>query len=184
MSARFVGIDCEMTGLGGPRVHQLVQVGVAISIQEVFSSDLGYGDWNEDPNAMRANGFTSERIRAAPRSAEVDREVVSWLGLRASSDPEGLIAVGWDVAAVDLPYISHYLPGLAGLLSRQSVDLNAVCFTIAGDASTGWKSLRRKAERHAEEELGRADWHDAGFDAAAALSSWHYLKTLIPSQGI
>lgn len=93
----------------------------------------------------------------------------SGLGPRASSDPEGLIAVGWDVAAVDLPYISHYLPRLARLLSRQTVDLNAVCFTIAGDASLRWKSLRRKAEKHAEEELGRADWHDAGFDAAAAL---------------
>jgi hypothetical protein len=61
---------------------------------------------------------------------------------------------------------------LAGLLSRQSVGLNAVCFTIAGDASTKWKSLRRRPEKRAEEELGRADWHDTGFDAAAALSSW------------
>jgi hypothetical protein len=71
---------------------------------------------------------------------------------------------------------------LAGLLSRQSVDLNAVCFTIAGDASTRWKSLRRRAEKHAEKELGRADWHDAGFDSTAALSSWEYLRTLISSQ--
>ena len=102
--------------------------------------------------------------------------------LRAT--PKGLIAVGWDVAAVDLPYISHYLPRFAALLSRQTVDLNAVCFTIAGDASFRWKSLRRNAERHAEEELGRADWHDAGFDAAAALSSWNYLRALIPIPGI
>lgn len=147
----------------------------------MFASDLGYDDWNEDPDAMRANGFTPERIRSAPRPSELDREVVSWLGPHASSNAEELITVGWDVAAVDLPYISHYLPDLAGLLSRHSVDLNGVCFTIAGDASFGWKSLRRKAERHAEEELGRSDWHDAGFDAAAALSSWHYLRTLIPS---
>lgn len=182
MPARFIGLDCEMTGLGGPAVHQLIQIGVAINAQEVFASDLGYDEWNEDPDAMRANGFTSERIRSGPRPREVDREVVGWLGPRASSNPEGLIAVGWDVAAVDLPHISHYLPSFAGLLSRQTVDLNAVCFTVTGDASTRWKSLRRKAERHAEEELGHADWDDAGFDAAAALSSWHFLRTFIPSQ--
>jgi hypothetical protein len=47
----------------------------AISTQEVFTSDLGYDDWDEDPDAMRANGFTSGRIRSAPRPSEVDHEV-------------------------------------------------------------------------------------------------------------
>jgi len=179
MPARFIGLDGEMTGLGGPDVHQLIQIGVAISPQEVLARDVGYDDWNEDAEAMRVNGFTAKRIRTAPRASDVDREVVSWLGPRASGDPEGLIAVGWDVAAVDSPYVSRYLPRLAGLLSRQTVDLNAVCFTIAGDASSRYKTLRKKAEGYAEQELGRADWHDAGFDAAAAIAAWDFLKKLV-----
>jgi DNA polymerase III epsilon subunit-like protein len=89
MPARFIGIDCEMTGLKGPHVHQLIQIGVAISAEEVFSSDLGYDDWNEDPDAMRANGFTAERIRAAPRPSEVDRQVVTWLGPALRATPKG-----------------------------------------------------------------------------------------------
>lgn len=33
-------------------------------------------------------------------------------------------------------------------------------------------------ELYAEGKLGRADWHDAGYDAAAALLSWECFKML------
>jgi len=60
----------------------------------------------------------------------------------------------------------------------RSVDLNAVCFTFAGTAGSRWKSLKKRSKRYVEGKLGRADWHDAGFDAAAALLSWEYFKML------
>lgn len=79
MPARFIGVDGEMTGTDGPAVHQLMQIGVATSPDEVFVSDIGYNEWQQNEDSMRIHGFTPERIRAAPRPDTVDRDVTKWL---------------------------------------------------------------------------------------------------------
>lgn len=68
-------------------------------------------------------------------------------------------------------------------LSRRSVDLNAVCFTFAATAGSTWKGLKKRSKRYAEERLGRSEWHDAGYDAAAALLCWEYFKEMSKGEG-
>ncbi|MCA1704012.1 MAG: hypothetical protein LC808_12395 [Actinobacteria bacterium] len=169
MPARFIGVDGEMTGTDGPDIHQLIQIGVATAPDEVFVSDIGYKKWSEDAESMAVHGLSAERIRAAPGADAVDAELCKWLADKVVGADRGLIVVGWNVAAFDLPYVRRYLPRFAGHLSRRSVDLNAVCFTFAGTAGSRWKRLKKRSKRYAEERLGRANWHDAGYDAAAAL---------------
>lgn len=181
MPARFIGVDGEMTGTDGPAVHQLIQIGVATAPDQVFVSDIGYEEWSENPESMAVHGLSAERIRAAPRADVVDAELCGWLGDKVVGSGRGLIAVGWNVAAFDLPYVRQYLPRFTSHLSGRSVDLNAVCFTFAGTAGSRWKSLKRRSKRFAEEQLGRAEWHDAGYDAAAALLCWEYFK--VPARG-
>lgn len=178
MPARFVGVDGEMTGTDGPAVHQLIQIGVATAPDGVFVSDIGYDEWRQNEDSMRIHGFAPERIRAAPRPHVVDRNVTSWLSDKVVGAEKGLIAVGWNVCGFDLPYVRHYLPRLGSFISRRSVDLNAVCFTFAGDAGSRWKRLKKRSKRYAEERLGRAAWHDAGYDAVAALLAWEYFQNL------
>ncbi|MDQ3646578.1 MAG: hypothetical protein M3345_06540 [Actinomycetota bacterium] len=126
MPARFIGVDGEMTGTDGPAVHQLIQIGVATAPDEVFVSDIGYDKWSENPESMAVHGFSAERIRAAPRADAVDAELCGWLGDKVVGSGRGLIAVGWNVAAFDLPYVRQYLPRFSSHLSGRSVDLNAV----------------------------------------------------------
>jgi oligoribonuclease (3'-5' exoribonuclease) len=178
MPARFIGVDGEMTGRNGPEVHQLVQIGVAVGPDEVFASDIGYDKWSEDTESMAVHGLSAERIRAAARADAVDAELCRWLADKVVGAERGLIPVGWNVAAFDLPYIRRYLPRFASHLSRRSVDLNAVCFTFAGGAGSRWKSLKKRSKRYVEGRLGGAQWHDAGYDAAAALLAWEYFKSL------
>lgn len=178
MPARFIGVDGEMTGTDGPGVHQLIQIGVATAPDEVFVSDIGYKEWSENPESMAVHGLSAERIRAAPRADVVDAELCGWLGDKVVGSGRGLIAVGWNVAAFDLPYVRRYLPRFTSHLSGRSVDLNAVCFTFAGTAGSRWKSLKKRSKRFAEEQLGRVQWHDAGYDAAAALLCWEFFKRL------
>ncbi len=145
-----------MTGTDGSAVHQLIQIGVATAPDEVFVSDIGYEDWNENPESMAVHGLSADRIRAAPRADAVDA----------------------DIAAFDLPYVRSYLPRFTSHLGRRSVDLNAVCFTFARTAGSRWKSLKKRSKRFAEEQLDSAQWHDAGYDAVAALLCWEYFKIL------
>lgn len=178
MPARFIGVDGEMTGTDGPAVHQLIQIGVATSPDEVFVSNIGFDAWQENVESMQIHGLSPELIRSAPRPDDVDAALCGWLADKVVGAERGLIPVGWNVAAFDLPYVRHYLPRFSTHLSRRSVDLNAVCFTVAGTAGSRWKTLRKRSKRFAEEKLGRADWHEAGYDAAAALLSWEYFKML------
>ncbi|MGH2697873.1 MAG: hypothetical protein ACRDJL_01565 [Actinomycetota bacterium] len=124
MPARFIGVDGEMTGTDGPTVHQLIQIGVATAPDEVFVSDIGYEEWSEDAESMAVHGLSAERIGAAPRADVVDAELCGWLGDKVVESGRGLIAVGWNVAAFDLPYVRHYLSRFARHLSRRSVDLH------------------------------------------------------------
>lgn len=112
MPARFIGVDGEMTGTDGPGVHQLIQIGVATAPDEVFVSDIGYKEWSENPESMAVHGLSAERIRAARRADVVDAELCGWLGDKVVGSGRGLIAVGWNVAAFDLPYVRQYLPRL------------------------------------------------------------------------
>lgn len=94
---------------------------------------------------MVVHGLSAERIRAAPRADVVDAELCGWLGDKVVGSGRGLIAVGWNVAAFDLPYVQRFLPRFTSHLSRRSVDLNAVCFTFGGTAGSRWKSLKKRS---------------------------------------
>jgi len=93
-------VDGEMTGTDGPSVHQLIQIGVTTSPDEVFVSDIGFDAWRENEESMQVHGFSPERIRAAPPAATVDAELYRWLADKVVGAERGLIAVGWNVAAL------------------------------------------------------------------------------------
>ena len=60
-----------------------------------------------DPKAMEVHGIPESEIHAAPRAAEVDSRLHDWcLEHGASEDKRALIAVGWNVGAFDMPFVS------------------------------------------------------------------------------
>ena len=189
---RFIGIDGEMTGGGArgeensaPRQFQLIQVGAALgeTALQIFSSDIGYERWNEDPKAMSVNGISAERIKLAPAPAVVDDALCIWLDAVGTQD-DTLVPVGWGVSGFDMPFVREYLPKFARRLSRRSVDLNAIVFLLggSGNQATRWKA---KSKEYAEQEMlkrgYRPNWHDAGYDAAAALLAFEYFQRLVES---
>ena len=120
----------------------------------------------------------------------VDDRLHAWCLERGASEKKRvLVPVGWNVGAFDLPFVRDTLPRTYGLLSRRTVDLNAVCFTLAGALTVEgghpkWTGFKRMARTHAEEtlqELGMPPgWHDAGYDALASILAWRYLRSLLP----
>lgn len=183
---RFIGLDGEMTGgtktLDFYKEYQLCQIGVALSYDDIFTSDIGFDKdrYKVTDEALQVNKFTHERIQSGPRQEQVDSELVTWIRERipAANVPFGLklIATGWNVASWDLPFVRCYLPRFSEWLWYRTVDLNAVVFTAEQVTGRSYSAIKDAAKRCAEEVIKRpAEWHDAGYDAAASLAAWHYL---------
>ena len=135
---------------------------------------------------MAVHGIPVETIFKAPRAPEVDERLHAWcLARGASAERRSVVAVGFNVGAFDLPFVRDALPKTTALLSRRTVDLNAVCFTLGdalllGGSRPKWSTWKRLAKDAAQAELtalGVApQWHDAGYDALAALVSWRWFR--------
>ncbi|MCU0725666.1 MAG: hypothetical protein MUE73_07745 [Planctomycetes bacterium] len=185
----YVGLDGEMTA-GDPRKGgRLIQIGIATGVApgERITELIGWsaGEYTAEPKAMAVHGISEATILAAPRGPEVDARLRDWcLARGAAEGRRSMVAVGFNVGAFDLPFVRDTLPLTASLLSRRSVDLNAVCFTLGECLSHGgsrpkWSTWKRLCREAAEKELTAAGiataWHDAGYDALAALLSWRWL---------
>jgi hypothetical protein len=197
MPLTFLGLDGEMTSGDLAAGGRLIQIGLAVGeggderVTELIGWDRG--DFHADPVAMEVHGIPEATILAAPRADEVDERLFAWcLAHGGSTEKRVLVPVGWNVGAFDLPFVRHTLPRTFRLLSRRTVDLNAVCFTLGGATTvegsrpkwTGWK---RMAKRAAEERLAALGiepaWHDAGYDALASLAAFRWMRERISSLG-
>lgn len=185
---RYVGLDGEMTGTTkrgegpAPEKYQLIQIGMATSVTDIFTSDIGFQVWNSTEQAMAVNHFTPERIRAGPLPGMVDEEACKWLDAKVGPGVRDIHAVGWNVGAFDMPFVNKYLPATGDRFSYRSVDLNSIVYGIIGLEGTDkqYDRVKRAAKGYAETELKKVypnpAWHDAGFDAAAGLLAFEYLS--------
>lgn len=206
----FVGLDGEMTGTEITEGAWLCQIGVAADYYGTFAYDITVPKVAQSlaqPQALAVNGFTPERMSAGTPQQEVDEYLYEFL-LRIGGDPEKkvLIPVGWNVGAFDMPFVRRFLPRSYSLFSRRTVDLNALCYSMGGitpyqggiPTHKGWKRLAKKkaevilgtsygdANWHDAEWSRRSfepNWHDAGYDAAASLVAWRWLRSFLNGSG-
>jgi hypothetical protein len=182
----YVGLDGEMTG---PRLgrHKLFEIGVDGGAGKRFESRIGWTDFEYDPAALAAVGVSPEDVRSGPPAADVDASLATWLAALGATAGR-VVAVGWAVGRFDLPFVARTLPTASRYLSRQTVDLGAVCHTFAGSVVHDgrvrgveeWKRAARAAAADALTDAGEPPrWHHAGYDAAAALVAWDWLRARI-----
>lgn len=131
-----------------------------------------------DPQAAEVHKIPKSRVEAAPRSFDVDAELYEFLlTVGGAKGQRILIPVGWNVGSFDMPFVRDCLPRSASLISRRYVDLNSVCFTLGGSKS--WQVFKKASKEHASLCLSQDGyepaWHDALYDAQAAMLSWAYL---------
>jgi len=198
MSRTYVGIDAEMTGTDY-LTHRLIQVGFTVDARDsakCFRSDVGWenGNYRYQDEALVVNRFTHERIRTGPKVDEVESKLLTWfkeVGLEESS----IIPVGFAVRTFDMPFINRTFstevmkyfirPKPRGLPSDHSPflyrcsDLTDYTLGMAYGIERSQRKLygeqawKRAGKEYAQRELAKAgvepDWHDALYDARAAL---------------
>jgi DNA polymerase III epsilon subunit-like protein len=193
MANIFVGLDGEMTSADLSAGGRLIQLGLAFGTEpeERITVLIGWeeGQFLAEPKAMEVHGIPLETILKAPRAPEVDDRLYDFARRNgAKEDRRSLIAVGWNVGTFDLPFVKQALPRTYSLLSRRSVDLNAVCFAFGGalfhsGSRPGWTGFKRMSKRAAEDRMQSLGidpaWHDAGYDALAGLLALEYLRSCL-----
>lgn len=180
IDSRFVGLDIETTGSGGPDEFKLIQIGVAIRDGPLFCQDVGWDPpWNETLEAQAVHGISPERIIAAPRSWQVDGMLISFLNTTIEGTVGRLVPVGWNVGSFDMPFVRAQLPQSAKRFGYRAVDLNSVCYTIAILIGIDPKALKKGAKVYSRFWITEEAPHNAGYDARAALYEWDYMMNKV-----
>lgn len=177
MAKVFVGCDIESTSSGKPPSAQLIQIGVCMKNGDTFVSDINPGWFRFEEEARKVNGFTDERVRAAPPASYVDEALFKWLSERGAT-AHSIRIVGFNCGSFDSPFVEYYLPRTFALFSYQSVDLNATIFSISEALGLDFKKIKDAAKQYA----ANPHPHDAGEDAKEALRCWTYLQQLISTK--
>ena len=188
----LIGLDGEMSDSEIDKGAVLIQIGICDDYGNTFESLIGHDPgWYKTEQASLVHNIPDEDIIAAPRPEEVDRRLRRWLEARLSEagarhEHTGIrpfIPVGWNVGGFDMPFVRATLPESCGLISRRSLDLNALCFafeearvTYHGERKSfdGWKKL---AIEYAGKQFVDARWHNALFDAQAAREAYNFLTS-------
>ena len=190
----IVGCDGEMSS---PDLHdggRLIQAGFAAiddtGTTQVFSELISWPDMTWSDRASAVHRLAREDVDAAAPAHEVDVTAANWLtSMGATPQRRHVLTCGFNVAGFDHPFFAHALPDTYRLLSRRTIDLNAICFTLDGwdpnplNDPRDWAGWKKSAVAHAKEALtahgvtGRE--HDAGYDAAIALHAFIWLRTQV-----
>jgi hypothetical protein len=186
----IAGVDIETTG-SELRSHRTLQVGIADGAGLYYCYDVGdwsprvrwssYGPFFPDdivptPEALQVNKWTEARYNASQPHDEVD--IILEHMLRAHGLKErSIVAVGWNIAGFDVPFLQRDLPRFAKFLHYRTVDLNACCFMLAGSSREAYLTFKDNLKKQATERLAEAErLHDAGYDAKHGLMCFNILR--------
>ena len=185
-----IGLDGEMSSGELAEGGRLIQAGFAVRVNgriEVFSELIGWDELTWSEEAAAVHGISRAAIDAAPRADVVDELAYQWLLSRGGrAKRRQLVAVGFNVGGFDLPFFRDALPKTMSLISRRSIDLNAILMTFGGWAPRNqtprsWTARKQDMKVSADTEIVRlgisGQAHDAGFDAAQAILGWEWLRS-------
>jgi len=178
----YVSLDGEMTGIDLTSGAALISVGAATwenkpgeSIHTYYSM-MNPGEMTWSPEAAAVHGLSQQEVKQSKSASEVDDELSQWLTNLGASRGQ-VIPVGVNFASFDGPFFKKYLPKTSALLSHRTVDINSLCFTWACATGKSFSEVKTQMYAMANNLLDESGIpvreHDAGFDAAQALTVWH-----------
>lgn len=191
---RLIGLDFETSGSDIDAGAVPIQIGIAFRPnpdEDLVVLDRYIGGWNWkdgsatwDKESEEVHGIPKEMLNDAPPAWKIDialaNELLGFIGPRMWNLP-----VGWNVGGFDMPFVRRYFPNLSRILSYRSVDLTPLVIALSGGHEGTYKEVKKQAKTWAANQIGGYQWHDAGFDAEAALHAYqwlteHGLSTFVP----
>lgn len=197
MSLLYLGMDGEMTDSELQLGAKLIEVGACTAnINDLFVSRIA---WPEEELMQQWTARAAAVHNIAPQDlilenkinppvSEVDAALADWITSkdgRPERHSKFVVMIGWNVGTFDLPFFKAQLTETAQYLSRRTVDLNAVCYTM--NDSVKWnggypthKAWKRLGKEYAEITLRQnkvwTEAHNAGYDAQEAMLCWQFYR--------
>lgn len=176
----YIGLDFEASGSNPWGRHVPIQIGMQVG-RSSFVRLIGRWDWNEfewDEEAAGVHNIEKAVLVSVPPVWAVDIEAAAWLMDQVGYTNRMFnIAVGWGVGSYDRQFIHRWMPNLDKVISRRTLDLNALVLAYA-DTEEAYKGIKAGAKKYANEQIGitEASRHDALIDASCALYELEYLR--------
>lgn len=191
---RFFGLDFETSGTDIEAGAYPIEIGVAVADERygtiVRVPEHGVNAWS-DP-AELVHGISADTVtRLGEQLFVAEAKAITWLadfGLFHGKQMDR-IAVGWNVASFDVPFLRRWFPNLAAQISYRTVDLNALCFGFEGarhpeNGTWSFKRVKEEAKAYAETKYAirfgeKPRAHRADADAMLALYAFDFLQAEI-----
>lgn len=198
----FAGVDGEMSGgtqygMENRSVYdgkgRLIQLGVSFDRFTCEKVNIGWSiddmDWQEQ--AAKVHQIPLEEVTSKfPSAYDADDELFERIRVFYPDGERFIVPIGWNVASFDLPFIRFALPKFFTLVSRRSIDLNAVVysmdhlFKIPGNKDTvGYTTLKKQSKIYARWKLLERGIeyrpHDAGWDAQMSILCYDYFRLVM-----
>jgi hypothetical protein len=176
---QLIGLDFE-TSTGDPRTLVPIQIGITTGSADfesliggwTFDDSVSYR-WSEE--SAKVHNIPQDKLTDAPDVFEVDIFASAYMLSEKDAPRMGRVIVGWNVGSFDRHIIRKFMPNLNEILSYRTLDLNAVCFSVADKVGGSYSAIKKQVKSRAAGAIGGENWHDALFDAKAALLAYEYL---------
>lgn len=180
----YIGLDFETTGTDPWGRAAPIQIGVALPNGYVRTELVGKWKWNEWEWNSVSEGIhkiTQVQIDQARPAWQVDIMIANDLIEQGVGSRMFNIPVGWNVSGFDRQFITRHFPALNRIFSYRCADLNSMIFKECGTSEQEYEETKKAAKEYAEKVLKKngmkQKWHDAGYDAAAALVSLQWFQS-------
>ena len=202
----YIGLDFETTGIDFT-LSAPIQLGIALEAGTLTSMIGGWnwsnGQWTDDDTespyygrlydwsirAEEIHGIDRETLKGQPYAPAVDAMMAQWIaGATNGEQAKNIIAVGWNIASFDVPFLREYFPQVTKSIAYRTVDLNAVIFAMTesglfdkrlNDPWTYYSLKGYVKDQAAMRVPGQERWHDAGYDAATSLAAFRVLTEIL-----
>lgn len=179
-------LDIETSGID-PARHSILSIGIVITINGFenylsFYEEISYDELLVEPNAISVNNieFKSQDNRIPLEKA--DNKAYAFVK-KYYSKIEKAMAIGLNIGEFDLIFINKYMPKLASLIDRRSVNLNSLIYLIADINSVDFFKLKADLSEKAAktvDDLGLGlKKHNALYDALLHMSLYNEIKDFL-----
>jgi DNA polymerase III epsilon subunit-like protein len=177
MTFTYIGLDGEMSGTEINEGARLIQIGLSLD-EAWYEGYINPGEMSWSEEAAAVHNISRDMLPTDENGADIDLHAYQFL-LEQGCDPKrrhSTIAVGWNVASFDMPFVKLQLPKVYSLFSRRAVDLNSLCFALDGKDNLNFDSWKKRSKQYAIERIGYEDAHNAQWDARMSLFCFYYLR--------
>lgn len=176
-------LDLETSGTN-PEKHSILSIGIVVLQNEdenplTFYEEIKYDELIIAPDAIAINEFDFKNQDGRIPLEKADNKAFDFVK-KYYSKKNTAMAIGLNIGEFDLLFINKYMPKLASLLDRRSVNLNSLIYLLADINSIDFITLKQELSEKAVIQVDKlamgSKKHNALYDAFYHMALYILIK--------